>query len=349
VSFIWQYCADCARFLLQNHGLPLNDNSQTPVATSSLFALIDDIATILDDVAVMSKVAAKKTAGVLGDDLALNAQQVTGMTADRELPVVWTVAKGSFVNKLILVPAALAISAFAPWAVIPLLMLGGAYLCYEGVEKLAHKFLHSKAEDSAHHTELVAAVVNPAIDIVAFEKDKIKGAVRTDFILSAEIITITLGTVAAATFTQQVLVLSLIAIVMTVGVYGLVAGIVKIDDLGLYLSRRAGLGAMPSVVRRIGTGLLVAAPYLMKTLSVLGTAAMFLVGGGIITHGLPALHHAIEAWTKTIGGFHGTLASTLIDGVVGIVVGALVLAVVISAQKLFKRGVKSGDKSGLNR
>jgi uncharacterized protein len=310
------------------------------VATSSLFALIDDIATILDDVAVMSKVAAKKTAGVLGDDLALNAQQVTGMTADRELPVVWAVAKGSFVNKLILVPAALAISAFAPWAVIPLLMLGGAYLCYEGVEKLAHKFLHSKAEDNAHRSELVEAVVNPAIDIVAFEKNKIKGAVRTDFILSAEIITITLGTVAAASFMQQVVVLSLIAIVMTVGVYGLVAGIVKIDDLGLYLSRHTGEGAMRSSLRRAGTGLLVAAPYLMKTLSVLGTAAMFLVGGGIITHGVPVLHHAIEVWTKTIGGWGGTLTSTLIDGVIGIVVGALVLVLVIAAQKLFKRGRK---------
>jgi uncharacterized protein len=329
-----------ARFLLQNHERPLNDNTQTSVATSSLFALIDDIATILDDVAVMSKVAAKKTAGVLGDDLALNAQQVTGMTADRELPVVWAVAKGSFVNKLILVPAALAISAFAPWAVIPLLMLGGAYLCYEGVEKLAHKFLHSKAEDNAHHTELVQAVANPAIDIVAFEKDKIKGAVRTDFILSAEIITITLGTVAAASFMQQVMVLSLIATVMTVGVYGLVAGIVKIDDLGLYLSQRAGPGTMPSLLRRIGSGLLVAAPYLMKTLSVLGTAAMFLVGGGIITHGVPVLHHAIEAWTKTVSGWGGTLASTLIDGVIGIVAGALVLALVMAAKKLFKRGRK---------
>jgi uncharacterized protein len=307
------------------------------VATSSLFALIDDIATILDDVAVMSKVAAKKTAGVLGDDLALNAQQVAGVNADRELPVVWAVAKGSFVNKLILVPAALAISALTPWAVIPLLMLGGAYLCYEGVEKLAHKFLHSPAEDSAHHTELVAAVANPSVDMVAFEKSKIKGAVRTDFILSAEIITITLGTVAAASFTQQVAVLSLIAIVMTIGVYGFVAGIVKIDDLGLFLSQRGGQGASASASRAFGRSLLVAAPYLMKALSVLGTAAMFLVGGGIITHGVPALHHAIERVTSSLGGAGATVVSSLLDGAIGIVVGALVLALVMLMRKLFKR------------
>ncbi|PHX45299.1 hypothetical protein AO284_36115, partial [Pseudomonas sp. NZIPFR-PS2] len=267
------------------------------MAGSSLLVLIDDIAAVLDDVALMTKMAAKKTAGVLGDDLALNAQQVSGVRAEREIPVVWAVAKGSFVNKLILVPTALLISAFAPWAVTPLLMLGGAYLCFEGFEKLAHKFLHSKVEDHAEHAQLVKAVADPAIDLVAFEKDKIKGAIRTDFILSAEIIAITLGTVADAPLTQQVIVLSGIAIVMTVGVYGLVAGIVKLDDLGLWLTQKPGQAA-----RSIGGAILRAAPYMMKSLSVIGTAAMFLVGGGILTHGLPVVHHWIETVSQSAGG-----------------------------------------------
>ncbi|WP_238349529.1 DUF808 domain-containing protein, partial [Pseudomonas sp. SWRI179] len=267
------------------------------MAGSSLLVLIDDIATVLDDVALMTKMAAKKTAGVLGDDLALNAQQVSGVRAERELPVVWAVAKGSFINKLILVPSALAISAFVPWLVTPLLMVGGAYLCFEGFEKLAHKFLHSKAEDQAEHAQLVEAVADPAVDLVAFEKDKIKGAVRTDFILSAEIIAITLGTVADAPLTQQVIVLSGIAIVMTVGVYGLVAGIVKLDDLGLWLTQKPG-----QVAKSIGGTILRAAPYMMKSLSVIGTAAMFLVGGGILTHGVPAVHHWIEGVTASAGG-----------------------------------------------
>jgi len=210
------------------------------MAAGSLLALLDDIATILDDVSVMTKVAAKKTAGVLGDDLALNAQQVSGVNAERELPVVWAVAKGSFINKLILVPAALAISYFIPWLITPLLMVGGAYLCFEGAEKLAHKFLHSKHEDAAHEKELAQAVADPNVDLVALEKDKIKGAIRTDFILSAEIIVIALGTVATASFSKQVTVVSLIALVMTIGVYGLVAGIVKLDDLGLYMMLRKG-------------------------------------------------------------------------------------------------------------
>jgi uncharacterized protein len=300
------------------------------MATSSLFALIDDIATLLDDVAVMSKVAVKKTAGVLGDDLALNAQQVSGVKADRELPVVWAVAKGSLVNKAILVPLALIISAFAPWAVTPLLMLGGAYLCYEGFEKLAHKFFHAPAEDAAHHAELVAAVADPDVDMVAFEKDKIKGAIRTDFILSAEIIVITLGTVAAAEITQRIAVLVAIALVMTIGVYGFVAAIVKLDDVGLHLTKKDS-----SIARAVGTGLVKGAPYLMKLLSIVGTAAMFLVGGGIISHGIPALHHAVEAMTASIGGILGTVASILADGVVGIAVGAAVLAVVMLAKRIF--------------
>ncbi|TDP63952.1 DUF808 domain-containing protein [Roseateles toxinivorans] len=295
---------------------------------TSLLALLDDIATMLDDVAVMTKVAAKKTAGVLGDDLALNAQQVTGVSAERELPVVWAVAKGSFVNKAILVPAALAISYIAPWLVTPLLMVGGAYLCFEGFEKLAHKYLHAPAEDDAHHQELTAALANPAVDLVAFERDKIKGAVRTDFILSAEIIAITLGTVAAAPFISQVTVLTGMAVVMTVGVYGLVAGIVKLDDLGLYLMRK------PGPLQSLGAGILKAAPWLMKGLSVVGTAAMFLVGGGILTHGIAPLHHAIEAWTTGLGSVAAAVLPTVIDGLLGVVAGALVLGLLTGVQRL---------------
>jgi predicted DNA repair protein MutK len=296
---------------------------------SSLLALVDDIATLLDDVAVMTKVAAKKTAGVLGDDLALNAQQVTGVNADRELPVVWAVAKGSALNKLILVPAALAISAFAPWAITPLLMLGGAFLCYEGFEKLAHKFLHRKEEDEAHHRDLVAAVANPQVDMVQWERDKVKGAVRTDFILSAEIIVITLGTVAAATFGKQVTVLTTIAIVMTIGVYGLVAGIVKLDDAGLWLISREG-GAS----KALGRGILAFAPWLMKALSVFGTAAMFLVGGGILVHGIPGVEGFIHVLNETAGKTGGLLLAMLADAVVGVVAGGVVLALVTGYRKV---------------
>ena len=299
------------------------------MAAASLLALIDDIAAILDDVALMTKVAAKKTAGVLGDDLALNAQQVAGVQADRELPVVWAVAKGSFVNKAILVPLALAISAFAPWAVTPLLMLGGAYLCFEGFEKLAHKYLHSAQEDAAHHEDLAEALALPEPDLLAFEKDKIKGAVRTDFILSAEIITIALGTVAAAPMAQQVAVLSGIAVVMTVGVYGLVAGIVKLDDAGLWLSRRPG-----AMAQQLGRGLLAAAPLLMRFLSVAGTAAMFLVGGSILVHGLAPVHHAIEALHNGALAWAGGAWPMLADALVGVAAGALVLGAVTLVQRL---------------
>ncbi|MCW5666613.1 MAG: DUF808 domain-containing protein [Piscinibacter sp.] len=296
---------------------------------SSLLALLDDITTVLDDVAVLSKVAAKKTAGVLGDDLALNAQQVAGVRADRELPVVWAVARGSLLNKAILVPAALAISAFAPWLVTPLLMLGGAFLCFEGVEKLAHRFLHSAEEDAAHHAELTRALADPAVDLMALERDKIKGAVRTDFILSAEIIVIALGTVAGVPFGTRVAVLTGIALAMTVGVYGLVAAIVKLDDAGLWLTRRAG-----SAVQALGRAILAAAPWLMKLLSIAGTAAMFLVGGGILVHGWPALHHAIEALVPGGNGLLGAVLPTLLDGLVGVVAGAVVLALVTGVQRL---------------
>ena len=302
---------------------------------SSLLLLIDDIASVLDDVSLLTKVAAKKTAGVLGDDLALNAQQVAGVRAERELPVVWAVAKGSTVNKAILVPAALAISAFAPGAVTPLLMVGGAFLCYEGFEKLAHKFMRD-AEDDAHRAELARAVADPSVDMVAVEKDKIKGAVRTDFILSAEIIAITLGTVQAQPFTTQLAVLAGIATIMTVGVYGLVAGIVKLDDAGLWLSRRPGAFA-----QRAGRAILTAAPWLMKFLSVAGTAAMFLVGGGILVHGVAPLAHAIEGFAERaaasmagLGTVVQALTPMLANAVVGVLAGALVLAGVSLVKRL---------------
>jgi len=306
----------------------------------SLLALIDDIASVLDDVALMSKVAARKTAGVLGDDLALNAQQVTGVSADRELPVVWAVALGSLRNKAILVPAALAISAFLPQAITPLLMAGGAYLCFEGFEKLAHKFLHGAAEDAAHEEELAAALASNA-DMRTIEKDKIAGAIRTDFILSAEIIVIALGVVneQGAAFAAQVAALVAVAVAMTVGVYGIVAGIVKIDDAGLYLSRRQGGAA-----RALGGMLLAAAPRLMKALSVIGTAAMFMVGGGIIGHGFEPLHHlaqgasAAVAAVPGVGGVLAAVAGPVVDALAGIVVGAAVLLVVSLVQRLRGRG-----------
>lgn len=302
------------------------------MAGTSLLTLIDDIATLLDDVAAMSKVAVKKTAGVLGDDLALNAQQVTGVNTDRELPVVWAVAKGSLKNKLILVPAALLISAFLPWAITPLLMLGGAFLCYEGFEKLAHRFLHSEQEDKNRHAEQLRAINDPAVDMLAFEKDKIRGAIRTDFILSAEIIVITLGTVASVSFGKQVAVLSTIALGMTLGVYGLVAGIVKLDDAGVWLTQRHG-SAWSSMQNALGRGIVMSAPWLMKTLSVLGTAAMFLVGGSIILHGVPAVH----GWVHQVFPAAGWALNTLLEGLAGVAVGALVLAVVSASKKIWQR------------
>jgi len=311
------------------------------VAGSSLFALLDDIASILDDVALMSKVAAKKTAGVLGDDLALNAHQVAGVRTDRELPVVWAVAKGSLKNKAILVPAALAISGLIPWAITPLLMIGGAYLCYEGFEKIAHKFFHDPSEE-AHHKEHLQALVNPAVDLIAVEKEKIQGAIRTDFILSAEIVVIALGTVAAAAFGKQVAVLIAIAILMTVGVYGFVAGIVKLDDAGLHLSLKRGNNFWPKLQRGVGAVLLHLAPYLMKTLSVVGTIAMFMVGGGILTHGIPGAHELIEHVTHGAGGIPGVggllqiILPSLLDLMCGILAGMLVLAGVLVSARMFR-------------
>ena len=311
------------------------------MAGSSLLALIDDIASVLDDVALLTKVAAKKTSGVLGDDLALNAEQVSGVRAERELPVVWAVAKGSFKNKLILVPAALLISAFVPWLVTPLLMIGGAFLCYEGFEKLAHKFLHSAAEDVAEHEAITQALLNPDVDLVAFEQEKIKGAIRTDFILSAEIIVISLGTVKDAVFAMQVSVVCGIALLMTVGVYGLVAGIVKLDDAGLYLVKHAGTKVLGKIKYGLGKALLLFAPKLMKSLSVIGTAAMFLVGGGILLHGIPAAHgivHALEVALQAVpllGIWLAALAPTLANLLGGIAVGGLVLAAVSVGTRIF--------------
>jgi predicted DNA repair protein MutK len=308
------------------------------MAGASLLALIDDIASILDDVAMMTKVAAKKTAGVLGDDLALNAQQVSGVRAERELPVVWAVAVGSLKNKLILVPAALLISAFMPWAVTPLLMLGGLYLCFEGVEKLAHKWLHGAAESEAEQATELAALSDPEVDLVALEAEKIKGAIRTDFVLSAEIIVIALGTVADKPFSVQVAVLAGIGLIMTVGVYGIVAGIVKMDDLGLHLLQKPG-----ALAKLIGRGLLLAAPKLMKALAVIGTVAMFMVGGGILTHGMPPVHHAIAHWAEAAGWLSGVV-SLLLDIVVGLLGGALALLGVtgfVKARGAFVKDQKS--------
>lgn len=309
----------------------------------SFFALFDDIATILDDVATMTKVAATKTAGVLGDDLALNAQQVHGVRAERELPVVWAVAKGSFKNKLILVPSALTISYFANWAITPLLIMGGAYLCFEGFEKLAHQFLHSDKINKAHEKELVEAVSRPEVDMVAFEKDKINGAIRTDFILSAEIIVIALGTVTTATFMQQIIVVAGVAVMMTTCVYGVVAGIVKLDDAGLHYMQKTGKSFFRQLQRYIGKKLLSAAPYLMRALSIIGTAAMFMVGGGILAHGIGFLHHNIEhiaeaaSTLSAVGGILVVFIPMLLNALVGIVAGALVLAVVEISKKVVQK------------
>jgi hypothetical protein len=307
---------------------------------TSLLALIDDIATVLDDVAILTKVAARKTAGVLGDDLALNAQQVVGVRAERELPVVWAVAKGSLRNKAILVPAALLISAFVPWLVIPLLMVGGAFLCYEGCEKLAHKLLHSEEEAKSEEETLIRALSQPEVDLATVEKEKIQGAIRTDFVLSAEIIVISLGIVASAPFLAQVSVLVGIALMMTVGVYGLVAGIVKLDDFGLYLSRRPGEDAFARLRRNLGWGILKAAPWLMKVLSVAGTVAMFLVGGGILVHGLPGAHHWVEsvehglAKVPAIGALLAAMTPSVMNALAGVLAGAIVLALVSGVKRL---------------
>lgn len=311
--------------------------------SANLLALIDDIATLLDDVAVMSKMAAKKTAGVLGDDLALNAQQVTGVDPSREIPVVWAVAKGSIVNKAILVPAALVISGLAHFAILPLLMIGGIFLCYEGFEKIAHRLWgHHHTEDAKAHTELVAAVADPNVDLVAHEQSKIKGAIRTDFILSAEIIVISLGTVADKSLLEQSLVLVAISMIMTVGVYGLVGAIVKLDDVGLWLQERTGANLAVRFQRALGRALLGFAPRLMRFLSVAGTAAMFLVGGGILVHAIGPLHKWLEAtdvaWSvTTAGAVLSSLIEGVVDGMTGLLAGAVALGMVTLVKKIRAR------------
>ncbi|MGV2703564.1 DUF808 domain-containing protein [Aeromonas salmonicida] len=301
------------------------------MAGTSLLALLDDIASVLDDVALMTKVAAKKTAGVLGDDLALNAEQVSGVRAERELPVVWAVAKGSFRNKLILVPAAIAISALVPWLITPLLMLGGAYLCFEGAEKLAHKLLPHDAAEGEPSSQVVPD------DLVAFEQQKVKGAIRTDFILSAEIIVIALGTVQGSSLGLQISVVAGIALLMTVGVYGLVGLIVKLDDIGLHLLQKSDGSALR---RAVGQGLLVTAPRLMHLLALVGTIAMFMVGGGILVHGWPFAHHLIEraagalATLPTVGTVLAAITPTLLNAVAGVVAGLLLVLAMTLVSKL---------------
>ena len=312
---------------------------------SSLLALLDDITALLDDVAALSKVAAKKTSGVMGDDLALNAEQVSGLKADRELPVVWAVAKGSFVNKLILVPAALLISAFFPQAILPLLIVGGLFLCYEGFEKVAHKLLHDpEPEETVRRVERVAALANPEIDLVALEKDRIRGAIRTDFILSAEIIVISLGTMSTASMSSQIVALSFVAIAVTVIVYGLVAGIVKLDDFGLRLHQTPDGVSGAAFRQRLGAGILRAAPYLMKTLSIVGTAAMFMVGGSIIVHGIAPLEHLISDVSSAAGAqmsLLGSLVKLLLEALTGIMAGGIVVGIVTLGKRLFGRPEKA--------
>lgn len=316
------------------------------MAGSSLLLLIDDITAVLDDVAAMSKTAAQKTTGVLGDDLALNAQQVAGVRAERELPVVYAVAKGSLRNKLILVPSALALSALAPWSITPILMLGGTYLCYEGFEKIAHPFLRSAHTSSDQHDPNIDAFHNPNIDMEQFEKEKIQGAIRTDFILSAEIIVIALGTVADKGFLTQSIVVSGVAFVMTVGVYGAVAAIVKMDDVGLYLLQTAKEGKKGAVKRFVGSALLSFAPRLMKALTFIGTAAMFLVGGGILVHGLSFIHHWIEILTPLaesvplLGNILGWSLPFAVNAIAGVVIGGIAMAAIgmlLKVVKIFRR------------
>ncbi len=309
------------------------------MAGSSLFTLLDDIATLLDDVSVLTKVAAKKTAGVLGDDLALNAEQVSGIRAERELPVVWAVFKGSAINKAIMVPIALLLSAFAPWSIMPLLMLGGAYLCFEGFEKITHRYLHASEEEEEHKKRL-EAVADKTIDMVAFEKSRIRGAIRTDAILSAEIIVIVLGTVQEADLITRITVLTFLAAAITVGVYGLVAGIVKMDDVGMHLIEKPDGTRLARFQRWFGAWILRMAPKFMSTLSIVGTAAMFLVGGGILVHGLPIVAeglHVVEVWANSLpaaSGIAGVIAPMFYNGLVGLIAGGVLVSVYLGVKRL---------------
>ncbi len=316
------------------------------MAIGNLLTLLDDIAATLDDVSIMTKIAAKKTAGLLGDDLALNAEQVTGVAAERELPVVWAVTKGSFLNKLILVPAALLISYYIPWLITPLLMIGGAFLCFEGFEKVLHKITHPSASHDEKEAAVTAALKTPNATLESLENEKIKGAIRTDFILSAEIIVVALSTVADASFSEQIIVVGSIALLMTIGVYGLVAGIVKLDDVGLHLLKKRGTSIVNNTQRAVGQFLLSFAPFLMKTLTVLGTIAMFLVGGGIITHGLHGAHVFKEALVQYLTSMHhllGIIAPFIADGLIGIILGAICFALIHFSTPIFSNFRKSSE------
>ena len=316
-------------------------------------ALLDDVAlmtktaaskstAILDDVATQTKVAVQKTAGVLGDDLALNAEQVTGVKANRELPVVWAVAKGSLMNKAILVPAALLISAFAPWLITPLLMVGGAFLCFEGVEKILELFHKKKAHD-VHEAEVdadeavhkgvapssVRAAREKQMDPMEYEKQKVKGAVRTDFILSAEIMAIALGTVSTKPIWEQGAVLVAVALAITVFVYGLVAGIVRMDDVGNWLMAKSS-----SAAQAFGRGLIAFTPWLMRGLSIVGTAAMFMVGGSLLVHGIGPIEHWVQTAVVPMGGIAAALGPVLVHVVVGAIIGGVVVLCVELWHKL---------------
>jgi predicted DNA repair protein MutK len=328
-TFGWQDLGDCDRLEMTQIKEPL-------LAGSSLLALLDDIATLLDDVALLTKVAAKKTAGVLGDDLALNAEQVTGVRAERELPVIWAVFKGSALNKLLMVPIALALSAFLPWTITPLLMLGGAFLCYEGFEKVAHRLLHPSSEDDEEHKSRLDAVADEEIDMVAFEKSRIRGAIRTDAILSAEIIVIVLGTVQEAGILTRIAVLSVVAALITIGVYGLVAGIVKLDDLGMHLLGKDGESKSVRFQHWVGGWILRLAPKLMRTLSVVGTAAMFLVGGGILIHGIPQVAEMLHHFESLATGLVAVFANLLFAGGFGILAGGLLVGLGSIAKRIYQ-------------
>ncbi|MGI9220320.1 MAG: DUF808 domain-containing protein [Woeseiaceae bacterium] len=317
------------------------------MAGGSLFTLLDDIATLLDDVAVLSKVAAKKTAGVLGDDLALNAEQVTGIRAERELPVVWAVFKGSAINKAIMVPIALLLSAFAPWTITPLLMLGGAFLCFEGFEKVTHRFFHA-SEEKEEHKQRLEAVADAQVDMVEFEKNRIRGAIRTDAILSAEIIVIVLGTVQEADLVTRITVLSFLAAAITIGVYGLVAGIVKMDDVGMHMMDKEGDSRSVKFQRWFGRWILGVAPKFLRLLSIVGTVAMFLVGGGILVHGFPAIAeglHLVEMWASAlpVGGLMSLLASLAYDGLFGFIAGGVIVGAYLGIKRLLPRRAAEAD------
>jgi predicted DNA repair protein MutK len=303
---------------------------------SGLLAFFDDISVILDDVAAMSKIAARKTAGIVGDDLAVNANVVVGIDPTRELPIVGKIALGSLLNKVVLIPLALAL----PTAAIhPLLMVGGAFLCYEALHKMMHK---KDSDDQAHEEELLVAVRENGNDLMKVENQKVKGAIATDAVLSAEVIAVALGAVATAPLKVKALTLGVVGLVMTVGVYGLVAIIVKVDDLGMHLGRSTGAGS--EFKKKLGAGLVASMPIFMKCLSVVGTVAMFTVGGGLLLHGMPLLEHGIEA---VLGSHSRGLLATVVHFVtvvgIGMLAGLITMPLFQGLGRLFSRLKGSSD------